>query len=443
MRTTVLFFIFSFLWISSFAQQSFTLKEAQEYGVKNNLQIKLKQLDIADADGQITETKAIGMPKVSAGVAYQYFPQLPQFLLPAQFFNPNAPEGEFTAIDAGTRQTLVGNIQANAVAFDGSYLVALKAVKLYKELVRKEINQTEFEIRNGVTKSYLAVLIAIQSRALIDLNITNLKKVLAETKIIYENGFLEKLDVDRLTFSLENLLAEQRKSTELINLSYNLLKFQMGYPLDEDIAVVGDLEEMVNIVLLEKVEVTAEVDYTQRPEYAVIQLGQELNKINIRRWKAGYLPSLYAFVNHQQALNRNNLFDNDETAWLPTTVVGLNLNIPIYDGGDKKGKIQRARIAYDKTEIQKKQFEQAMTLEISNAYLNYANAKETLESTKRSLDLAQRIYDTTQIKYKEGVGASLEVTQAESDLYGAQGRYVSALYDLVVAKTNIDIALGK
>ena len=85
----------------------------------------------------------------------------------------------------------------------------------------------------------------------------------------------------------------------------------------------------------------------------------------------------------------------------------------------------------------------AITLEVANAKIAYANAASQLESQQRNISLAERIYNTTQIKYKEGVGSSLEVTQAEQSLYQSQANYLNAMYNLLVAKANLDKALGK
>jgi outer membrane protein TolC len=93
--------------------------------------------------------------------------------------------------------------------------------------------------------------------------------------------------------------------------------------------------------------------------------------------------------------------------------------------------------------IQREEFENSMTMEVRNARISYQNAAETVRARRRAMDLANSIYKTTQIKYREGVGSSVEQTQAESELYTAQTNYINALYDLLVAKTDLDIALGK
>ncbi len=426
-----------------YAQQTFSLDEAINYALAANNQIKLAKIDVADAEGQLLEYKSIGIPKVNASVDYNYFPQVPQFLIPRQFIDPDAPDGSFALLPAGTEQGMVAKIEASAIIFDAAWIVGLKAQRLYRELVARQGQASEENVKAAVTKAYLAILIAEKNKEVLEKNISNLEKTLKETRAIFENGFAEKLDVDRLQLSFNNLTIEKEKLDRLITISYNLLKFQMGYPMSDEISISDDLDMLIAKFTAEAVELDAPIDFNSRSEYSAINLGEELAKINIRRYRMGYIPVINAFGSHQQQLQRNNLFDKEENGWFGTSVVGLSLKIPVFDGLEKKAKIQRARILLDKTYVQKSDFERGMTLEVKNSRIAYLNAQESVSTTEKSLQLAQNIYDTTQIKFREGVGSSLEVAQAERELYTAQANYTNALYELLVAKADLDKAQGK
>jgi outer membrane protein TolC len=81
-------------------------------------------------------------------------------------------------------------------------------------------------------------------------------------------------------------------------------------------------------------------------------------------------------------------------------------------------------------------------MQVKTSRLKYINAKKTLNNRLNSLAIIEDIYNKTQIKFKEGVGSSIELTQAESQLFDAQASYINALYDLLISKTDLDIALG-
>ena len=103
--------------------------------------------------------------------------------------------------------------------------------------------------------------------------------------------------------------------------------------------------------------------------------------------------------------------------------------------------IQRAQLESEKIVLQQQELERSIGLEVSNARIQYSNALENLDSQQKNRALAERIYQTTQVKYREGVGSSVEVSQAEQSLYDTQRNYLQALYDLILSKMNLDLAL--
>lgn len=456
-RRSLLTFLLLVLCTAAVAQQQFSLGEAITYALEHNAEVRVEQLNVLDADGQLLEYKSIGIPKVTADLDYAYFLDIPTQILP-DFISPavygvlfeegvldprQIPEAGSQPVRFGKDHNLDASVSLETMLFDFAWIQGLKAQTMFRSLVTKNVNAREYEIRSKVTKAYLAVLINDRNATLLDNNISNLERLYTETKAIYENGFAEQLDVDRLELSLDNLRTERQNIARLTEVTKNLLKFQMGFPITERIDLTDDFDLLANQVSVEKVELTAPVNYNDRPEYVTLELREDLNEVNIKAIKSGYLPTLRGRASYSRILQRDNLFDSNDTPWFPSSMVGVTLSVPIFDGLEKKAKLQRARISRDKVSIAKSEFERAMDLEVRNARVQYLNATETVQARRRSMELAQRIYDTTQIKYREGVGSSIEMTQAESDFYQAQTNYINALYDLVVAKTDLDIALGK
>ncbi len=423
----------------SFGQETFTLEEAVQYAIQNHPNFKLQSLDVADAESDIKKFTAIGLPKVNGKVDYIHNVEILPALIDAEAFG--GPPGESQRVPFGTKNNLTAQLEVSQLIFDGSFFVGLQAQRLYKELVVKQVSVTSYEIRSNVTKAYLSVLIAIKKKEQLDRNITQLEKTLFETKAIYENGFAEKLDVERLELSLDNLKVERDKILRLINASYNLLKFQMGYPLENDIAVRDEIDQLVNEFTIEALDLEKEIDFAKRPEYSLLEKRAELNELNVRRIKSSYLPSLVGFASHQQVWQQDSWFEKKN--WLHGTLVGLNLNIPIFDGFERRADLQSARINMERVALETKEFERGITLSVVNARTQFVNAQKTIEARKKTIALAEKIYETTQIKYREGVGSSVELRQAENELYDAQDNYIDALYDLLVTKIDLDIALGE
>ena len=427
----------------AFGQQTtgMTLEQSIEYALANNTGIKNAYLNIADAEQQINERKATGIPQINGSVAYQRYLQLPVQPLPnalvdfIRLLNPNGEvetEGSFFL-----KNNFNAGLNLETMIFEGSYFVALRAARAYRNFVQQQLLVEKREVRNQVTGAFLPVLLLKTNLEIIDKNIGNLEKLLAETKELYKEGFVEQLDIDRQELSLLNLQTERENLLRQKENAILALKFAMGHPIDGPLEVIGELEDMTMEV--DDQQLVSDINYGNRPETGLSDLNIQLNELNLKLNKSYYLPSVRGNGAYTYTFQGNTF---KEGFWAPSAYVGLNVNIPIFDGFDKKAKIQRVRIDIEEASNQKIEIKRGIELEIQTARTSYINAREKLSNQRKNLDLAQRIYDTTQIKYREGVGSSLEVTQAEQSLYTSQSNYLNALYDVIKAKSDLQLALG-
>ncbi len=440
--------------------ETMSLEEALKYAETHAPEVRSSRSDLADADGQIKETIATGIPKVDGSVGYTHFTEIPQQLLP-DFISPVIrgvvkpeslipPENPSDAGDPpafpvqfGQKNSVSAGVSANALLFDASFFLAVKGAKLYRNLAVRTVEQTVYQTRAKVSKAYLATLLATENKAVVDSNLRNLRGTLEETQSIYEAGFAEKLDVDRLKLSYANLEAQRKTLDQLEQVTRNLLKFQMGYPVNDSLALTTNLATALGEAREAELREDDAFSPSVRPEYATLQVADSLNAIDLRRVRAGYFPSLVGFGSFARNLQRNDLFDDREAGWLPASSVGVTLNVPIFDGTTKSAQRQRSLARQDKTRIRIEQFDQQSRLALANGRASVLNARLTLEQRNAAETLAREIYESAQIKFREGVGSSIEVKQAEGELYAAQGARLQSLYDLAVAFTDYKDALGQ
>lgn len=420
-----------------FAQEVFSLERAISYALENSSEIRNGQLDIADADAQIEENKAIGYPQINAGLNYTNYLEIPASVAVANTFDPTAPDDLLVKIQFGTNHSIQGFGELSWQAIDPSWFVALKAARKFREYTGENFNSITQKVRNDVIQAYMPALILAVNLETLDKNIKNLTELLDGTKLTYEAGFAEQLDVDRLELSLANLGVERENLTRQTETSLNYLKFVMGYPIDQPITVSDNINSLLQDATEE--DLTGEVNFSRRPEYLAAQKGIELNKINITRIKNMYYPTLRLFSTYQHTWQGNEL---SNTLNFPAFFVGGGVNVPIFDGFMKKYQIQRAKIDLEQAEIQTRDLERVISMEVRNARIDYRNAKNRVVTQDKTLKLAEKIYNTTLIKFQEGVGTSLELSTAENELYEAQRNHIQAQYDVLVAKANLDKALG-
>ncbi len=450
--------ILSVIYVTSYSQSDFTLEEAVKYGLQNSSQVKLNQLNLVDADAQLMEYKSIGYPKINGTIDYSHFFAIPATIIP-DFLSPvvdgrlvyyklldsnrvERPSDAGFPAKFGQSNSLSGGLGLNTILYDPAFFQGLKASKLYRDLVKRQNSVSDITIRQSVAKAYLGALITIKSKDILDQNIKTLDRIVKESQIIQSKGFIEQIDVDRLSLSLNSLGIEAEKLTRMTEITLNVLKMQMGYPMDQPIQLKDKIDELVNTLKVDNVDLVEAFKPDQRPEYRTLQLAEELNKIRTKSIKLGAYPTVRGFINASYGTQTNNIFDKN-SFWFPTAVAGFNVNVPIFDGFQRKAQFQRASIESDKMRLQMTEFDRAMQLEVSTARIQFANAKSTLESTKRNMELAQKIYDQAQLKFKGGVGSSIEINQAESALTLVQSEYINALYTILTTKTDLDKALGK
>ena len=414
---------------------NFSLQEAIAYAQTHQVNILNAKIDEQIAINTVKKTIGIGLPQVSANASFQDFLTVPTSLLPGDFFG--AP-GTFVPVRFGVKYNSSVGLEASQLLFDGSYLVGLKASRTFKELSVKNTGRSKIETTVAVTKAYYSVLVSNERLALIDANLERLKKSLNDTEQLFKNGFVEKIDVDRLSVLNNNLLTERENVIRLLALNVNLLKFQMGMTVGSMLT----LKDKIGDIKIDQTQVLANGDvYNKRIEYSLLQTQKKLNELDVKRYKSLFLPSLAAFGS-TSANYQNDKFSNLYDTRFPTTVVGLRLSIPLISGGQKLYDLRNAKLESLKTDNNLANLENVINLEVSEAQTTYLNGQKSLENQKRNMDLAKEVLRVTKIKYDQGVGSSLEVTTAETSLKEAENNYINALYDMLINKVNLDKALG-
>jgi len=425
-------------------QAGFTLKEAVDYAIKHNLNVKSTQLDAITAESRIGEVRAAGLPQVSANFNLSDNVIIQRVFLPANAFgDPNVPaDAPPVAVQFGVKYSGSASATLNQLIFSGSYFIGLRAAATYRELAQKNVTQSRVSVAEAVTKAYYSAQVSEERAKVLDLNISRVDSLRRETKAMNESGFVELLDVNRLEVQINNLITERQKVQNLIELSYTLLKYQMGMSLDEPITLTDKVDDL-NIETLRADFADYKVNYNSRIEYSLLDTQLKLAGLDLKNVRSGYLPTLSASYGYGHNNGRNTLPDLFGTRWFNNSVLAINLNIPIFDGFTKRYQVQQKKTALDKVKLNQNLLEQSIDLESRQAAINIKNAFATLETQTRNVDLAKEVVRVSKIKYKEGVGSNIEVINAESAFKEAQTNYFSALYDLLIAKVDLSKAKGE
>ncbi|MBL7737859.1 MAG: TolC family protein [Chitinophagaceae bacterium] len=436
-----------------------SVQQAIEYAKKNNVQVKNALLDVKYQEQVNREVTSNAYPRINASLGTTYNPNvatqvLPNFISPATYqvlIDEGVQDGSgnpiqmpsdfgFVAAQFGTKYSATAAVSLSQILFDGQVFVGLQARDATLQFSRKNAEVTEEKIRTNIYKIYYQLVVGKTQIGLLDANVALTEKLLRDTRIMYQNGFAEQLDVDKVNVQLTNLQTEKRKVLNTISNGYYGLKVLMGMPVTDELVLTDTLsdEQVKEGVLGNDV-----YKYEDRKEYQYAQIGKSLNEYNIRRYKLSQIPTVTLTGQYAKNAQRNqwNFFGSGD--WFTISNVNLNVSIPIFNGFYTKSKIAQAKIDLQKTENQISYLQLSIDNEVATSRNNFQSAIATLDFQKRNMELAEKVYQQTKKKYEVGTGSQTEITAAQKDMNLAQSNYVTALYDAVIAKIDFLKATGK
>jgi outer membrane protein TolC len=443
--------------LSVFAQtqeaKSFNLQQAREHAVKNSYEVKNALVDREIARKTIWETTAIGLPQISGSVNYQNMLDIPTMLMPDFLtsavvgvnqglfgLDPIAPipETAFFPVQFGAKHNADWGVTATQLVFSGEYIVGLQASRIFYDLSEKALLKTQNDIRESVTKSYYLVLVADENYRILQDMVQNTVNIRKEMEAMLEVGFIEDTDVDQMMLLEANLQNTLNNLATQVEIANRLLKFQMGINLNETIVLTDKLSDMLNMDDIVQMMIK-DFQLANNIEYQLMETREGLAELSLKRQNSTYLPSVAAFATYSESgmNNKFDLFDSSQD-WFPTTIVGLSINIPIFSSGMRMAQVSKAHLELEKTRTMKTQVSEGLQLNYQQSLLNLRAAHANYQTEKKNLELSERIFNKTTIKYREGVASSLDITQVQNQYLSTQTNYFRAMVDMLNARAELE-----
>lgn len=437
-----------------------SIKEAVEMAYRNLIELKNLELDYQIQDAKNKQIVGQALPQINGSANLQYYFSVPTLPFPdatetaiyTVLKNEGVKNGNtgmpITNVPTPTLQkisfqqpwnTSVG-AQLTQLLYQPDVFVGLQARKVALTYAQQNIELAKEKIKDSAYKRYYAILIAEKQLTFINDGVKRLEKLLHDNEIMFKNGFVEKLDIDKTQVQLTNLRTSQTSLQNGITLAYAALKYVTGIPQKDIIELKDSLgvDEAKHDILVDTFR------YEDRKEIQLLNTAKELQQLDKRRYKLAYIPTVSAVAAYSiNGQATKFIFSDPNAFWLKTAFVGLNINIPIFDGLSRKYTIQESQLNIQKIENNLSNIKQVIDLEQTVYKTSLQNALLKLDAQQRNIDLAEKVYNTTKKKYEQGVGSSFEVLQAETDLQQSQSNYFTALYETIVAKIDYLRSLGK
>lgn len=418
-------------------EQPMTLKDCILYAIEHNPNLKSVKLDEQANTTQIKELFSMGLPQVNGSGQLSNNFALSEQLLPGEAFGQ---PGTTVPVKFGVANSMTANIELQQLLFSKSFFTGLEAAKASQSLVELNTFKTTEDLVYAIAQVYLQLQITEEQQTILNANIDRIDQLIDISQIQFEEGLIKKIDVDQLKVNRTNLLTELQNAQIGATQQLNLIKFYMGMPADRTMTIAEFVSEGDRYPLSEKLILN------ENTSLKLLNKQLELSDFEIKNIQAGYYPTVHAFVRYGWQGQTDRWFSKKaehNVQWTPSGVIGLTLNIPIFDGFQKKHQISQVQIKQSQLVLNRQHLTNSVQMEFANANETLRQNKTLLSAQKENMQLAEELYSVTKLSYHEGVAPLTELLNAETSLKEAQTHYLTSLLQLNLAELDHMRASGQ
>jgi len=408
-----------------------TLQEADlqtciDVALKNFPLIKQNELDQKITESQIKSKIADWYPQVNLNANYQNTFQKQSFVSPAGVQSVGTYNG--SVVQFGATQNL----------FSRDALLATKSAGDVRQNTLNQLITNKIDLVTNVTKTYYSILSLMQQTKVLDEDIVRLQRSLKDSYNQYKAGVVDNTGYKQATISINNSKAQKQGLEATLPSYYALLKLYMNYPAEKDFTIQYDSAQLDQSAVI---DTNQNVDFQQRIEYKSLVTNKHLLEANLKYEKWSYLPTVSLFANYN--LNYlNNRFGQLYKNNFPQSYAGVQVAMPLFQGGKRKQNIRIAQFNLERNEWNFQNLKNAVNQEYQSALSAYKTDLATYLATKENVQLAQEVYNTVELQYRAGVKTYLDVITAETTLLTSKINYTNSLFKLLSDKVDVEKANG-
>lgn len=416
------------------AQQVLTLEECLQIGIENNLTLQTKRNEIIKGKHSISENRSKLLPQINAVASFN------------DNFNPPVSVTDGSAY--GNPYNVTKTLQYNASAglqlqmplYNQTIYTAMSVTKMMDEVNTLSYDKAREDLIMQITKMYYLGQSTAEQISIVKENITRLEELRDITTAFFDNGMAMEVDVKRVNINLENLQVQYDNAVAMLTQQINMLKYVIDYPAETDITLTPvDTESIIPVEMSGLYEGQPELELLKKQS----TLAEKLKKMISQ----GYIPSLSltgSFMYSAFTDKAKNWFHSGPSSkWYNSSGIGLTLRVPIFDGLDKRSKIQKAKLDIENTKLSYENALKSLRTRYLNATNDLMNSRRNFTKQKDNYLLAEDVYEVTSDRYREGVASMTEVLQDEMRMSEAQNNYVTAHYNYRVNNLTMLKLTGK
>ena len=430
------------LVLNSSAQEvyEFTLKEAVDYAMQNNYEVIYSQKNIEFARQQMKEATSFGLPQIDGSIDYADNIALQTNLIPGEFFGT---PGEDVEIQFGTKYSMNAGLFASQLLYSGKYIVGLQTSRLFLDRANVDFFKDKVAVTQQVADSYFDVLATNEQLRVVDTTLAVTRNIAEETRITYEVGFVEDVDVDQLELLVADLEASKVYLNNQLSIAHAYLKFFLGLATQDSVVLKDGMELLIED--RQKSDIISQVfNVSENVDYVSLEKTREIRFMQVKLEKSAYQPTLAATINLQSNAQRNSWdFFNTSGKWYTSSVFGVSLKVPIWSSGERKSKVKQAQIAYEQIGVQQQQLKVSLNLQYQTALNEYFNAFTVYQNRDKSRKIASKIFNTTSIKFSEGMASSIDILNTQNQFLTSEKTFIESGRTLLKAGQELERLMTK
>lgn len=459
MKKGLLFISLSVLLLSGLVNaqsQTLTLEEAIQIALENNTDIKVAMMGSDKSRAAVREAFGYALPSLDASADFSHFLKKPKMPFPdfealltnATYnilFDENIiprDDSKFLPVETQLQSFALNNAYAASltltqILFNSAVFKGIGASQVYYDLSVAELRNTISKTKLNVEKTFYGSLLTKELLVITQSSFENSQENFKNVNALFEQGFVSDFDRMQAEVRVENIRPVLLQMENMLATTLNDLKLVLGVNQGLDIDVKGDF-----VYTPEDLPDEADIiDFALANNYGLqsMKLKMDLDEAFIELDVSEYWPTLTAFGNFLYAGSSDEWNFQNYNA----TTVGLSFSMNLWQGNRTKNRVEQSTISYKQTGEQFGLLKEYVTNQVKAKFLEMKRVQSLVEAQQRNVELAERAYNLSTIRYQEGTGNQLEVQNADVALRQARINRIQSIHSYIITKYELEQLMGK
>lgn len=418
------------------------------------------------AEEQVSEAWSSVYPTIDLNASYSRNISPAVNFLPAQIFDPTAGPDDYIGVQFGADNTWNSTISFEQPLFRAGVFIGVGAAGQFRNFQGEVVRGRAQSVVTQVRISYYQLLLAQEQSRLTENSVARVRESLHETQALNRAGLASDYEVLRLEVELANLEPNLRRADNAVSQARRQLAIQASVEDQESLRVQGTLAEMelddlgANSVANREVlaftgfgstgtgTVADALDQASRlrSDLRQLSLNEDLRRAEMRVEQMAYLPEVTLFGNYIINAQDNggpSFFASGDGQRAYSRIVGLRVSVPIFSGFRQDARIDQRRASLRQAQTQTRQAVDMAASQVRGLVEGADEALERARAQRLAVRQASRGFEIASAQYREGLGSQLELTDSEVALRQSEFNYAQAVYDYLVARSQLDEATGQ